>query len=467
MKPDVLLLALAIWLASLPAVADALLQGDLGRWLDDSAAPQLAQTLARHPRFQGETVRLVTLTPGAATGQSNRLARAVESRLRQHLLAADGVRLAVDGPRRGCEAPRPVGYLVRVEVAPQGRRNGRVHIAVVDVAESVWVSGISHQWQGRLSAAELTALQASVNQASPGSAGSPIPLDAADDVARAIKADLLCLLPRDLHGAVFVDVPENQALARVGLALQSELMYESLAAVTPSRADASWLLTLDAADAAADVQELSLTLADDSGGNRQKVAAVFVSSAAGTAAAAPREPPPALDRHEPLPHSAPRAPGLLSSLQMTPAAPEGICDHRRARVNSCVEVSFELLRAAYLFVVSTREHRLAEVSCDGAGSRAAAGPRRFRLRVPPGSFAVDAGATGPDAGFYVLAVRDRAAAAQLQRALAGAPGQCGQAPGRPATDWLRDLRGVLNGQREQIEWRALHVVHDSSGIVAL
>jgi hypothetical protein len=47
------------------------------------------------------------------------------------------------------------------------------------------------------------------------------------------------------------------------------------------------------------------------------------------------------------------------------------------------------------------------------------------------------------------------------------PGQCGQGQGRPAADWLRELRGVLHGHRQQIEWRALHVVHDSSGIVAL
>ncbi|MDZ7668169.1 MAG: hypothetical protein U5Q16_01675 [Gammaproteobacteria bacterium] len=475
MKFEVVRTALFLGLAGVSAAAGAVLDGDLGRWLDDTAAPQLGETLSRHPRFQGETIRLAAVTPGSAPGRSNALARAVEDRLRQRLLAVEGVRLAADGPRRNCEAPQTIGYLLRLEVSGQGRHNGRVHIAVVDVAESVWVSGISHQWQGRLSAAERAALEAPVNQASPGSAGSPIPLRSADHVASAVKADLACLLPRDINGAVYIETPEDAALARVSLALQAELMYESFAALTPARDDAGWLLTLNTDSADADVRELSLTLSEAGGGNRQKVASVFVSgpleapSEETTAAAAPQR------RLEPgaLPPMAagtpPAAADLLSALHMTPARPEGICDHRRARVNSCVEVSFELIRPAYLFVLSTREHTLADVSCDAARARAEAGQRRYRMRVAPGDFAVDPRAAGPDAGFYVLAARDRAVAGELQQALAGAPGQCGRPRGGSTAhaQWLSGLRRVLDVHGGQIDWRALHLVHDTDGIVAL
>lgn len=451
-----------IWLA-LAARAGALVEGELGRWLETTAA-ELGATLSRHPRFAGETVRLVTLTTGASDGRSNELAEAVENRLRQHLLGIDGVRLAVAEPRRECEPPRRIGYLLRVEVGAAGGRDGRVHIAVVDVAESVWVGGISHEWQGRLSAAQRAALARRVQRGVPGTPGSPIPLENAEAVALAIKRDLACTLPRELDGAVHVPTPAEPALGRVSLALQSKLLFEPLAALTPDRTEARWLLTLEPgpADGDADVRELNLTLADPQGTHRQRVASVFVS---GHPARAPDEPSVAGTVSAP---AAPRpAPAWLSPLEMRPAPLEGACDHRTARLNSCVEVSFELLEPAFLFVLSTRDHRVVEQPCEAAPARAEPGPRRYRLRVPPGRYAVEATDSGPDAGIYVLATQERRVARRLARALAAGPGRCG-AGGRPlAADWLRGLERVLTENTDRILWRALHVAHDSNGIVAL
>ncbi|MEQ8858024.1 MAG: hypothetical protein RIC56_05205 [Pseudomonadales bacterium] len=443
------------------AAAEALLGGELGRWIDGEAAPELGATLSRHPRFSGATVRLATVVPGAAPGQSNRLARAVERRLRQRLLEMDGVRLALDPPERGCAPPRTIDYLVRIEVSPVGARSLRVHVAVVDVAESVWVSGISHQWQGRVSAAERAAQAETVSQASAGSAASPISLDDPRAVAVAMKADLACLLPGGLDGALFVETPPRPPLARVGLALQSELAFEPLAALTADRGDARWLLTLEARDATADVHELSLNLTDSAGGAPQRVASVFVSGvidapAAASVVAVARAPEP------PVPGP---ARGLLSALSVSASAPEGICDFRRARVNSCVEIDFELNAPAYLFVISTRDHALAEVSC-GRLERSDAGPRRFRVRVPPGDYAVRGAAAGPDAGFYVIAAKSRTVASRLRVVLASAPGQCGSRE-RSAARWIAELQALLAREADGIAWRAVQLVHDRDGIVAL
>lgn len=454
MKPSALGCAALLWLAAAPAaLAEPLLDGALGNWLDDVAGA-LGETLSRHPRFSGETIRLVALTPGDSSGRSNHLAQAVERRLRERLLVYDGVRLAADGPRRDCEPPPSIGYLVRVEVAEAGRRDARVHVAVVDVAEAVWVSGISHRWNGSLTAAERRALAEPVNQASPGSAGSPIPLEDAAAVAAAMKADLACTLPRNLDGSLYVAAPVASPLARVTLALQAALVYEPLAAVTPDRDEASWLLSLDTEAAGADVRELNLTLADAQGGRRQRVASVFVS---GMPSADP--PPPAVS-----PPVA-RRPELLSALEMRPARPEGICDDRRARINSCVEIEFELRERAYLWVLSTRDHAVVEADCDARPERREAGTRRYRLRVPPGAFAVEPEDTGPDAGLYVIAVRERDVAQRLQDVLAAAPGACRGAAGEQR--WLDDLARVLDEHRSHVSWRALHVVHDTAGIAAL
>jgi hypothetical protein len=215
---------------------------------------------------------------------------------------------------------------------------------------------------------------------------------------------------------------------------------------------------------------VNLTLADADGGNRQRVASVFVSGPLGTADAAV---PPAV-AVTPLPVPAPpaRAPSaqpelLLSALEMRPAPPEGICDARKARMNSCVEVFFELSEPAYLLVVSTRAHSVVEAPCDSALRRAEPGPRRYRMRVPPGTFAMDSADTGPDAGFYVLASRSRQVAEQLRAALAGAPGQCVPAGGRAPDGWLGELGRVLDRHGNRVAWRALHLAHDSAGIVPL
>lgn len=458
---------LLCWLLAAVAVAspDGVLEGELARWLDGEVAPELGETLSLHPRFKGETVRLVTLTPDTAGGRSNALAQAVERRLRQRLLEVEGVRLAVDGPRRDCEPPRRIDYLVRIEVADDGRDRGRIHIAVVDVAESVWVSGISHQWRGRLSASQRRALSTSVNRASPGSAGSPIPLDDAEGVAEAIKADLACTLPRDLDGALFVATPAPPALSRVGLALQSALMFEPLAAVTPDRDQAAWLLTLEAEGTDARVRELNLSLAAADGGHRQRLASVFVSGSltgAGTAAAPPAAEPP---EHRTASRS--RVSDLLSPLEMGPADPEGICDHHKARMNSCVEISFVLHDPAYLFLVSTRDHQVVDAPCGGTLRQSEAGAHRYRLRVPPGRFALDPADTGPDAGFYVLAVREQGVAERLREALARGAPDCGRAHDGVDRGWLAALDRVLEGSDGRVAWRALHVAHDTTGIVAL
>jgi hypothetical protein len=482
------LVAVLLWLVvgapgTAAAASDGLLTGELGRWIDESVAPELAETLSRHPRFDGQTVRLVTLVSGAPAGAGNALGRAVERRLRQRLLAVDGVRLAADAPRSGCRAPRPVDYLVRLELSPDGGRSARLNVAVVDVAEAVWVSGISYQWQGRLSAAERRAMRQPVSATNAGSAGSPIPVGDAEAVATALEAELTCLLPRDLSGALFVEVPDDDALAGVALALKRKLMVAPLAAITADRGQADWLLSVEGEPGSADPRELGLVLRNATGAQPQRVAAVFVAGMAADERLAARAPTPAGPAVDPEPRTprprpsadvaAPAPPyssdaaslELLSTLRLEPAAREGICDSRRARVNSCVEIGFEVHRPAFLLVLSTQDHRVVDAPC-AAPERSASGSRRFRVRLPPGSYAVDQADTGPDAGFYVLATTNRRVAERLQQALATAPGQCGTADGDTGR-WLAGLAAQLERHASDVSWRAVHLVHGHAGIAAL
>ncbi len=463
--------ALVCWLLAATAAASGpgVLDGELGRWVD-RVGPELGRTLAGHPRFKGETIRLVAATAGPPDAAGNELADAVVRGLRDHVLKSDGVRLAVDGPRHDCEPPQPVDYLVRVEVADAGGQEGRVHVAVVDVAESVWVSGISYEWRGRLSAAQRRALTTTVNRAGAGTAGSPIAVTDAAAVAAAMADDLACTLPRDLSGALFVAAPEIPVLSPVALALQGALSYRPLAAVTPQRDQAGWLLSLDMNPVGAGMGEVNLTLADAAGGSRQRLASVFVTGLPVPAAVATT--PPAVPPTDLGPDAAPvpsaadaGAAELLSALEMHRTQSEGSCDFRRARVNACVDVAFDLRRPAYLFVVTTRGHQVVDAPCSADLQAAQVGAHRYRLRVPPGGYAVNGG--GPDAGIYILAARDRGVAAQLQDVMARAPGRCDSDGGGASEGWLDALRDVLARNAGRVSWRAMQFAQDSTGVVVL
>ena len=62
---------LILTLCAVPARADSgLLNGSLGRWLDTEVLPELGNTLGEHPRFKGETIKLVSLRVCCETGET-------------------------------------------------------------------------------------------------------------------------------------------------------------------------------------------------------------------------------------------------------------------------------------------------------------------------------------------------------------------------------------------------------------
>lgn len=154
------LVLLLFTLFALPARADSgLLNGSLGRWLDTEVLPELGRTLGEHPRFKGETIKLVSLTAGQPTDRASRLHEAVEAHLTQRLLEVSGVRIAwSDQPQKHCGVVEQPAYLLGVAIETDGSYYHKLNIRMIDVSESVWVSGVSHSWRGRLTATESAAL---------------------------------------------------------------------------------------------------------------------------------------------------------------------------------------------------------------------------------------------------------------------------------------------------------------------
>lgn len=465
--PEVLIW-LMLTLATATQASPPLLDRELGDWLDDSVAPELAKTLSQHPMFKGETVRFASLRNGVPQTTSTELNEAIERRLTQRLLAASGVRLAVDRPGQACQVPQAVNYIIGIEVSATGSRSASLNLAIIDVQESVWVSGISFQWQGRLSSAERLALASSVTTANPGTAESPLPLADADRIARTIRQRLRCSLPQGLDGPVYVSTAEDVALSRISLALQGELLTSPLAALTADRQSARWIMALESQSAGARLQEIHVNLQDTDGAGGQRIASVFAAGSGAPHRVATMPPASTASMVSRLP--------LLSPLSTEPAEPVGVCDDRKARNNSCVEVTFDLHRPAYLMVFTTQALRIQELSCESRLSRSDAGLRRFRLRVPPsqpspggsGDLSPVQQSRSPDAGLYVVATEDRTAARRLHGLLRRAPGACRSNRSlKNMESWLAELREATRKYDGRLEWRAIHLAHEPEGVVQL
>jgi hypothetical protein len=434
------------------------LKGSLGRWLDDAAAPRLAEILSRHPKFKGENVRFVSLHNGQRIASGNLLTQAVQQRLTQRLLRSDGVRLVWQNHRENCAAPQSVPYLLGVEVQRNGSRDHQLNIAMIDVEEGVWVSGVSLSWEGRLSSAERLALSSRVASGPPGSTENPLSVREGTQISEIMRSGLQCSLPGGLDGPLYITTPARAELAAISQSLGRALRVTPLAAITIDREAAEWVMEIKARNVGTAGQEIVVTLHDTSSDVVQQVASVFVT---GLDLAVAASDPQNIVAAEP---EVPFAPELLTQLTFSAASRNGICAPGEAQANSCVEVGFELLGPAYLLVISTQDQQLRFQSCDTEVPLAQPGERRYRVRIPATTGLV----TGPDAGFYVLAVKTRTLAQQVSRHLNHGPGACSSVVGgQSLAVWLRGLDDLLLRHEFEFDWRATHFNHSTSGIVRL
>lgn len=461
--------------------SSSLLTEELGRWLETYAAPELIDVLSNHPRFKGETIRFVTMKEGKPTDNSDKLTQAVQQFLTQRLLRDGNIRLAWLNHRPSCRAPRQIPYLLGLEVSRRGTREHRVSIAMVDVEEAVWVSGIGLSWAGRLTHDERRALKTPVSDTYRGSIASPLPVTDTAEIVRILKERMGCSLKGGLEGTVYVTSSEIRELTGLIHALDNELSITPIAALTNNQADADWLMFATVEPVGNGSYELIISLQpmegskeDRKGGKEsaQRVASVFITGIK------PTEPSvtPTQDQQSPaeltspiITHSAPplRYHKLLTTLSMEPSSRAGICDVRRAGTNACVEVGFELLESAYLLVFrtafQTEGFQVTPTSCKGRIQGSAAGPHRYRLRVLPTARPVNR----PDAGIYVLATKDKSVAATFSRHLRRAPGACEGFSRESLESWVERFQLLLHKHGESMQWRALHMRREPAGIVAI
>jgi hypothetical protein len=435
-------LSLVAALLSMSAHAsEPLLTSSLGRWLDQTATPHLAETLSKHPMFKGETIRLVSLRDGKPVESSNRLSEAVQERLTRQLLRKEGVRIAWSHSRKACEVPKPIHFLLGVEIEYEGSQQYRLNIAMVDVDEAVWVSGINLTWNGRLTSAERRAMREEVSTAAPGSFERPLPVTRVDEVTYILSTKLSCTHPNGIEGPIFFPSQPNADLVRVKRGLETELSMSPLADVTTVEESADWLMRLHAEPMGDDVFELALTLEDPAPPARaQQAASVFVTGIRELRESDVNDLPATLV-------------GAIDELGACRDAPRG---------SRCVELGLTLERPAYLLTFHTHDGELGYPACGHPIELSPAGERRYRLRVPKRA----GGPTGHDVGFYALATESRSLARAVERRLTEAPGACGYRHASLDT-WLVQLQQILDAYPGELDWRAVHFKNTPTGLAGI
>ncbi len=129
--------------------AHAVSYSTLDRWLEDIAAPALASTLSKHPRFSGEVVRMSAMQDSRLVDVSNTLVQTIERDLTLHLNRFERVRIRWPGTEPAPSDP-PAHYVLGIEVRAEGSYQHSVTLAIIDLAEKIWVSGTAARWEGRL-----------------------------------------------------------------------------------------------------------------------------------------------------------------------------------------------------------------------------------------------------------------------------------------------------------------------------
>jgi len=410
----------------------AMLSGELGLWLSQTAVPELTETLAEHPKFSGEPIRIAAVSGAQVSSHSTLLADAIRQQLTHAVLRRGRNNVANSQDPALCnKVPLPVYYLVGIRIEPLSRSNHRVSLAVLDLENSMWVSGVSLTWQGRLLSSERAALATPVREAPAGSVENPLPLTVHAELTQALYDQLQCRLPPDLRGSLSVVSPTDPRLQTVLHDLQDKLAL-SAQAVSRDATAASWLLHADLQPVADNLQLLTLDLGQNAAdAARQRLASVYVSA----------------QRHSPGGVFAPAAasPALLGEF----AAP---ARDNECASSACARIQFELYEEAYLLVFRTHYGNVAPLDCGHTVRKKAAGQQQYRLRAD----------TQQRVGFYVIASRERHIIQSLQQHFRTAPGAC-KAPVAEDPEWLHTALDQLTQHASDLEWRAIHVINTPQG----
>ena len=433
----------------------------LAAWVETELAPAVSRQLGQHPRFRNEPVIIVRLEGDDIQPDIDGLTGSIRDRLQDSLLQTPGVLLPwqpgqppAQHHRRleqvRCGRVREASYYLGIEIKRTATTRFRVSLRVLDVQDGEWVSGLSHQWTGILTAAELRALQARRTDESLRGLRA-LPFDAGDpDLAASYLANnLSCLLRQQDEEDIRISVkplatkqPELRTL--LGLVGNNLSRYREVE-ITDSARQAEFILRGETHRIQPGLYQVWVILQPrDSGLHLAGMdTATWIRIPSGgpqRVAAVPRTGKPAIARVELVRHA---------NRQDYRAA----CDDH---LQDCpvLEVDVEDADAVFVLAHGTRDG-ISRLSGNCSLTDTAPSPAgRLAYRFPEGRFDTTDWTT-----VYAIAVRGSEAGQQFRALLADLPDACGAASGRPvgtarSDPWLDRLDQWMAANHAHAMWTA-------------
>ncbi|MEM1231638.1 MAG: hypothetical protein AAGI15_13935 [Pseudomonadota bacterium] len=427
-----------------PAHAAELLTGALAQWLEGRAAPQLVETLGRHPRFQGESVLLVPMQGGQPSAASDELTERIREHLTYELLTQSQARILWRAPANDCPLRQRPPLLLGVELDRRGSR-GSLRMAVIDTEENIWVPGVNLRWQGTLSRAQQRAATAPRQVVH---SNAPLPLQDAPAIARRVVDALDCRLPAGLEGALYLAVDDDPELPRIREAARRLLARRSAFSFADSAADADWVLTLQLPQAGTEaaMPTLRAVLRDSDRDQEQWLAQVPLAVSDTLSSETARTAGPDAPAGDQSLSASIDLPASNEPLTLLPLALEAIEPCKPQAKVRCALIESGTNLASHLFVFQTRDGQIEGRFCENPVSQRDAGPKRYRVRL----------AEDEQVALHLVATASQPFARKLQRHLKRAPGQC-DARGRSYRSWLQGLTRLLADRPADYQWQSLRL----------
>lgn len=427
---------------------------DAEAWVALSVAPALVKELATHPRFRGETIRVVVFADDRPAASSNAFALSLRNRLSRAIFDTPGIRMAADrGPNERLDCTLDdVDYYIGLQMADLGQGEYRIDLRTLDVADQTWVTGFDLTWQGALSESQENELdEPRVDPWFRGARLAPYDPAQADVLAAELAQDLACQSLRQFVGDYVVwletdgDRPPDHATALVGnnLAALASVRFTD----DPALANAVLRGESHRVDAGLDQYWATITPTAPDSALPTLSASAYVKA---------QEPP-----ADPIALLA-STQAVLSPASLVDVDGQGVVMQVRARQDAVV-----------FFLNHQQRYGLVRLAGPGCRTRPDARVLRSDETVnrtlpvsslePDAASATDGWSLAPAGDtYYAVAVSDSAAAHVLARHIRRLPQRCTSAArfglrDAELRDWLTEFAGIVEQQREHVDWQAIQV----------
>jgi hypothetical protein len=436
---------------------------DAETWVSIQVAPALVRELAQHPRFKGETIRIVVFADDRPAARSSAFALSLRDRLSAAVFDTPGIRMAAQqnpGARLDCTLD-DVDYFIGLQISLLDDGQIRIDLRTLDLEDQTWVTGLDFTWQGTLSPRQTRLLEES--RADPyfrGHRAAPFDESQADMLAASLARELACASMRQTAGEFIVLISEDgdDQLQGTTDLVGNNLAWFARLRFTEDPKSANAVLRGKTHAIGTGLQQYWATLAPIETGSDLPTL-----NASAYVRVAERKP-----SHFDVPRS---AQSVLASVQLVQAAANGGCLTNGV---GCPAMRIQADRDAVVFFLNhQKSHGLVRLSDRNCRTRPDARVLRAReslsMPLPVGVLSPD-GASNADTWqlapegdtYYALAVSNSEAAHVFSRLLQRLPLRCTAAvrfglQDASLQDWMTEFADTVDQWRDDVDWQGIQV----------